>query len=345
MTRSPNKPVVFVAGEKRYAIRPVELGVEPDWKGAVAAAQRQGDGFGPIRGFRRLDVQGLRGRRHAAHERPERRTAVPARADRQGGEPRAARRRRRPARPEGRRRSGAAGPHPRPRRRRARDRARSLPRSTAPRRRSSCRSASSSRRIRAAALARAARQARLALSAPVHLELRKTRWVLTPRRLARLLELPSEGRTQLTLGGAAADQWLVKLGARVAKPPKDADVRRRRLARLRRAGAAGHPARRDRHSRRRARRGVEAPAGAARRAPAGGRGAGEAHDGGGARDADPAHRRHLHDRLRRHPEPHPQRGARRASRRRHADRAGRDVFVQPDDRRAQRGEGASSRRR
>ena len=52
-----NRPVVFVAGGQRFAIRPAELGVEPDWKAAVDAAQRQGDGFGPIRGFRRLDVQ------------------------------------------------------------------------------------------------------------------------------------------------------------------------------------------------------------------------------------------------------------------------------------------------
>ena len=82
-----NKPVVFVAGEKRYAIRPVELGVEPDWKGAVAAAQRQGDGFGPIRGFRRLDVRVFGADVTPRNERPERRTAVPARADRQAGEP------------------------------------------------------------------------------------------------------------------------------------------------------------------------------------------------------------------------------------------------------------------
>ena len=54
---SPNKPVVFLAGGTRFAIRPNELGVEPDWKAAVDAAQRQGDGFGPLRGFKRLDVQ------------------------------------------------------------------------------------------------------------------------------------------------------------------------------------------------------------------------------------------------------------------------------------------------
>ena len=52
-----DRTVVFVAGGKRFRIRPVELGVEPDWKAAVAAAQRQGDGFGPIRALKRLDVQ------------------------------------------------------------------------------------------------------------------------------------------------------------------------------------------------------------------------------------------------------------------------------------------------
>ena len=50
------KPVVFVAAGKRFRISPTTLGVQPDWKSAVDAAQRQGDGFGPLRGFRRIDV-------------------------------------------------------------------------------------------------------------------------------------------------------------------------------------------------------------------------------------------------------------------------------------------------
>ena len=216
-----NKPVVFAAGEKRYAIRPVELGVEPDWKGAVAAAQRQGDGFGPIRGFRRLDVQvfgadvtprtsvlngalqyqlGLiakavnRAPRDAAVVRQGLNVVVvPARAGRLLDREAAARE--------------------------IVEQLAALDRSSA---KVELPFRTQQPRIRAAALARAARQARLALSAPVHLELGKTRWVLSPRRLARLLELPSEGSTKLTLGGVAADRWLVKLGARVAKPAKDA---------------------------------------------------------------------------------------------------------------------------
>ena len=66
--RSPQRPVVFTAAGKRFPIRPAELGVEPDWKAAIDAAQRQGDGFGPLRGFKRLDVHVLRRRRDAADD-------------------------------------------------------------------------------------------------------------------------------------------------------------------------------------------------------------------------------------------------------------------------------------
>jgi len=50
-------PVVFAAGNRRWRVTPEQLGVRADWHGAVELAQRQGDGFGPLRGFRRLDVR------------------------------------------------------------------------------------------------------------------------------------------------------------------------------------------------------------------------------------------------------------------------------------------------
>jgi vancomycin resistance protein YoaR len=216
-----NKPVVFVAGGKRFSIRPNELGVEPDWKAAVAAAQRQGDGFGPLRGFKRLDVQvfgadvtppttvlhgalqyklGLIAKdvnripQNAAVVRHGLQIVVqPAQA--------------------GRVLDRAAA-------------ARSIVKELG----ALDRSAASvelpfrvrSPLVRAAALTTAARQARLALSAPVHLELGKTRWLLSRAKLARLVELPADGRTQLTVGGLAADDWLRRLGKRVEKPAKDA---------------------------------------------------------------------------------------------------------------------------
>ncbi len=77
-------------------------------------------------------------------------------------------------------------------------------------------------RLRPAALAPAARQARLALSAPVHLALGDRRWLVQPKRLATLLEPPAGGRTQLRIGGPAAQAWLGALGARVESRPRDA---------------------------------------------------------------------------------------------------------------------------
>src|SRR6266404_3716079 len=51
-----SRPVAFTAGGRRFRIRPVQLGVEPDWRAAVDSAQRQGAGFAPIRGFKRIGV-------------------------------------------------------------------------------------------------------------------------------------------------------------------------------------------------------------------------------------------------------------------------------------------------
>jgi vancomycin resistance protein YoaR len=216
-----NRPVVFLAGGKRYSIRPAELGVEPDWKAAVSAAERQGDGFGPIRGFKRLDVQffgadvtppttvlngaldyqlGLiakdvnRAPRDAELVRHGLRIAVrPAQAGRVLDRPAAAR---------------------------------TLVEQLASLERNSVRIGLPFRvqpaRVGAVALATAARQARIALSAPVQLRLGKTRWLLSPAKLARLIELPAAGRTRLAIGGPAAQDWLVKLGKRVAHPAKDA---------------------------------------------------------------------------------------------------------------------------
>jgi vancomycin resistance protein YoaR len=215
------KPVVFLAGGTRYLIRPNELGVEPDWKAAVAAAQRQGDGFGPIRGFKRLDVQvfgadvtppttvldgalqyelGLIAK---DVNRPPRNAALVLHGLRIAVRPAQA----------GRVLDRAAA-------------ARTIVKALGSLERSSASVELPFRfrqpLVRAATLATAARQARLALSAPVHLELGQTRWLLSRAKLARLIDLPAEGRTRLTVGGPGADDWLSRLGKRVAKPAHNA---------------------------------------------------------------------------------------------------------------------------
>src|SRR5262245_65579775 len=41
----------------RFSIRPEELGIEPDWHSAVAAAASRGGGFAVVRGYRRLGLR------------------------------------------------------------------------------------------------------------------------------------------------------------------------------------------------------------------------------------------------------------------------------------------------
>jgi vancomycin resistance protein YoaR len=50
-------PVTFTAVGKRFRLTPSQLGVKVDWAAAVARAKEQGDGFGPVRGYRRLELQ------------------------------------------------------------------------------------------------------------------------------------------------------------------------------------------------------------------------------------------------------------------------------------------------
>ena len=49
--------MTFLAGEESYAFSADQLAIEPDWRAAVAAAARTSDGFGPVRGFRRLHTR------------------------------------------------------------------------------------------------------------------------------------------------------------------------------------------------------------------------------------------------------------------------------------------------
>jgi vancomycin resistance protein YoaR len=215
-----SRPVVFAAGDKRFSIRPGELGVQSDWRAAVDDAQRQGSGFAPLRGFKRLGVEVfgadvapstsvLTGalqyeleRMASAVDRPARDASLQLHGSQVAIVP---------ALP-GRTLDRAAAATALVRRLAALDRSSTpvpLPmRVTQP-------------HVRAASLQRSARQARLALSAPVRLLLGPTRFLLTPARLAPLLSLPS-GASALRVAGPAADAWLRRLGAHVQKSPKDA---------------------------------------------------------------------------------------------------------------------------
>ena len=216
-----SRPVIFAAGGRRFPIRPVELGVQSDWRAAVDSAQRQGNGFAPLRGFKRLGVEVF-----GADVTPS--TSVLTGALQYELE-RIARVVDRPARDAsvvlrgthvtvrsarlGQRLDERAASEVLVHRLASLDRPGApvqLPMQTA------------QPHVRAAALRSAARLARLALSAPVHLVAGKTRFLLAPAKLAPLLALPRNGTTSIRIGGAAADAWLRRLGARVQRAPVDA---------------------------------------------------------------------------------------------------------------------------
>jgi len=50
-------PVTFTADGQPFALTASQLGVRPNWRAAVATAAREGGGFGPLRGLKRLRVR------------------------------------------------------------------------------------------------------------------------------------------------------------------------------------------------------------------------------------------------------------------------------------------------
>jgi len=214
-------PVALVADEERFSFAANQLGVEPDWRGAVAAAARDGDGFGPIRGFRRIQTRFFGAEIYpriavsdsalefaldnieTATNRPARSAALVRRGlrfeivpDRSGRQLE---------------RDGAASLVVRA--------LGSLERSSTA---TALPVAVAMPEVTAKVLAPAARRARRAVSAPVTLRGDTRSWRLSRTRIAKLLALPRDGTKRLAIGGAAADAYFRALGERVGNPPADA---------------------------------------------------------------------------------------------------------------------------
>jgi len=215
------KPVAFVADDERFAFAANQIGVEPDWRGAVAAAGREGGGFGPIRGFRRIHTRFFGAeifpsvavsdaalefaleKIETATNRPSTSAALVRRGLRiEVVEERS-----------GRRLQHEAAARLVVRTLGSLDRtaaATALPVAVA------------TPPVTSEMLAGPARRARTALSAPVFLRSDKRQWQLPRRRIAELLVLPSEGARRLAIGGPAAEDYFDALSERVGNPPRDA---------------------------------------------------------------------------------------------------------------------------
>ncbi len=215
------KPVRFVADGHSFSISASELGLKPDWADAVAAARHEGDGFGPLRGLRRMKLRVFGGgdvfagatydtaalkalvaKIAAKVDRPHREAAVVF----HGLTPAIV--------------AGRAG--------------RVLDREAAGKAIVAA-LASLSRgakvtlplevdapRVKPPMLARAKARARIAVSAPLVLTLGATHYRIPRWRIAGLLDLPANGDRKLRIGGAGADAYFKRLEQVVNKPAQDA---------------------------------------------------------------------------------------------------------------------------
>ena len=213
-------PVTFTVAGRRLRLTASQLGVEADWRKSVDAAAAEGDGFGPLRGFRRLRARifGIEvAPRVDAYDAAVRyklgqiadlidRSSVDARLVRKGlafevVEGRTGRKLDRPAAAA----TVVAALAGLDRTERV-----ALPvQVVAP-------------SVRAAQLADAQRKATTALSAPLRLAYGETRWRVPRWRLAPLLELPDRGSTDVSIGGRGAERYLERLSAAVSREPDDA---------------------------------------------------------------------------------------------------------------------------
>jgi len=213
-------PVTFRVGSRTWQLQPRHLGIRVDWGAAVDAVRRQGNGFGPLRGFRRLDL-----RFFGADVAPPTQVydaALESKLNQISAAVNVAHREAsivlRGLRPE-------TAPSPTGHRLDRHAAAATIVRALASLKREPVGLPIQVDRpkITASDLRVAQAEVRTALSAHVHLTLDATRWNLRPPRIARLLELPADGRRDLRIGGAGANSWFTALAKRVDKRPVDAD--------------------------------------------------------------------------------------------------------------------------
>ena len=214
-----NVPVVFTADGRQWRVRPAAVVLDTDWSAAVEAARRQGEGFAPLRGLKRLGVRVFGG-----EVVPRTRVSEPAldaylrrfsRAlDRQRVEPALALQGLEPTIVPGR-----PG--------RVLDQeasAQVIVRSLTGLSRAPVELPLRIDRPRLTAVDLAGARAKLstALAAPVELNYGPGGWHLSQRKIARLLVLPHAGERSLAIGGPAATRFFANLSRRIGHAPKDA---------------------------------------------------------------------------------------------------------------------------
>jgi vancomycin resistance protein YoaR len=219
MERQEDIPVTFTAGERSWRVKPAAIIDGTDWAAAVEAARQQGEGFGPVRGFRRLGmrvfgsdiVPRTRVRGSALDYELDRfagalgRSRVEPSLRLRGFEPEIV--------------PGKTG--------------RVLDREVAAhvvvnslvgfvRTPVALPVRNDSPSVSTADLAAARDRVNTILSAPVQLAYGRGGWRLARWRLASMLQLPQDGSTRVHIGGPAAERYFEQLRKSVDRPAQDA---------------------------------------------------------------------------------------------------------------------------
>ena len=212
-------PVTFTAAGKSWRVKPDSGLVDVDWGAAVEAARRQGEGFGPLRGLKRLGVRVFGGEVVPTTRVYE--AAVTSYVNR------FARGVDRPRVEPSLRMRGLEAEVVNGRNGRLLDREAAeqvLVRSLTGLSRAPVALPLKVDRTRLSAkdLAGAEVKAETAVSSHADLAYGPGGWHLTRAKIARLLALPHGGSTEIQLAGPAADKFFANLKRRVDRAPKDA---------------------------------------------------------------------------------------------------------------------------
>jgi vancomycin resistance protein YoaR len=214
-------PVTFTASGRSWRLTPRQLGVSVNWGAAVTAALHDGDGPAPVRGFYRLGV-----RIFGADITPAAQAYNGALEFELNGMARALNR---PHREASLRLKGQTPVVTPAQSGRILDRgaaARTIVQSLAlveraPRVPLPVRLDPPT--VTATDLEPAIAQVKTALSAPVRLAIGPTRFRLPRYRIAEMLDLPKDGRTDVRIGGKGADAFFIRLQKQIGRAPRDAD--------------------------------------------------------------------------------------------------------------------------
>jgi vancomycin resistance protein YoaR len=212
-------PVVFTAEGRRWQVKPDSVLVDVDWATAVEAARQQGEGFGPLRGLKRLGVRVFGGevvpttRVYDAAVRSYVNRFAGA-LDRPRVEP--------SLRLNGVDAKIVSGRNGRLLDREAAEQVLVRALTSFTREPVALPLKVDQTRLTAKDLAGAEVKVETALSAPVDLVYGPGGWHLTRAKIARLLALPKGGSTEIQLAGPAADRFFANLRKRVNRAPKNA---------------------------------------------------------------------------------------------------------------------------